>query len=182
MSLTMQESAKFRTPSTLPGTPAPKEATLDTTQVDYFGDWYLVRTSNSFWKDKSDVRMHYAASGEDHFAYTPAQSTVEKRMEGRNVPEPKTPGAYSWVGKGLMRLFTVHWEILGFEERPEKMGWLLSFQHKTIFTAPAVNIACRSKNGPDEETVGMIKDWLKSLGDDGLSKAADDIDVIDHRA
>jgi len=176
----MQGFANFRTPSTLLGAPSPKDTTLDPEHVDYLGDWFLVGTSNSFWKDKSDVRMHYTASGDDHFAYTLAKSTVEKRMEGRNLPEPMSPGAYSWVGKGLLRLFTVRWEILGFEERAEQMGWLLTFQHKTIFTAPAVNVACRSKNGPDEGTIRVIKDWLKTLGDNGLIKAVEDMYLIKH--
>ncbi|OCK87021.1 uncharacterized protein K441DRAFT_671445 [Cenococcum geophilum 1.58] len=176
----MQDFSNFRNPSILTASPSSGDTTLDPKQINYLGDWFLIRTSNSFWKDKSDVRMHYTATGEDHFAYKPARSTVEKSMEGRNTPAPNSPATYSWAGKGLLRLFTVRWEILGFEEGTEKVGWLLTFQHKTMFTAPAVNIACRTKDGPNGGIVKAIEQWLRALGDEGLTKAVEDIYMIEH--
>lgn len=96
------------------------------------------------------------------------------------MPVPNAPATYSWQGKGLLRLFTARWEVLGFEEREEGRGWLLTFQHKTIFTAPAVNIACRTKTGLDKEVLGLVEDWLRGLGDEALKKALKDMYLIEH--
>lgn len=180
----MQGFANFRIPSILAAPPlsndAPSTTTPDPAYINHVGDWFLVLTSNSFWKDKSDVRMHYTATGEDYFAYKPARSMSEKLMEGRNTPEAKSPETFLWAGKGLLRLFTVRWEILGAEERMDEAGWLLTFQHKTIFTAPALNISCKNKAGPDDRTLESIKDWVMGLGDEALSKAVMELYPIEH--
>lgn len=175
----MQEAATFRSPSILAAPTSPENTALDPKYINHFGDWFLVRTSNTFWKNKSDVRMHYTASGEDSFTYRSAGSTVEKRMEGRNTPDPNYQATYSWAGKGLLRLFTARWEILGFKEQAEKSGWLLTFQHRTIFTAPAVNIACKKKDGLDQRVMESIEQWLVALGDEGLARAVEEMYMIE---
>ena len=134
----------------------------------------MARTSNSFWKDKRNVKMRYTASGDDRFSYRPAHASTEKHMNGKNLPVPTAEAVFSWQGAGVLRLFTAKWEIVGFHKRMTedvRSEWMVTFQHATMFTSPAVNVACRSKDGLDENTVKIIDEWLGSLGGKELENA-----------
>lgn len=173
----MTSAAKFRSPSTIPSTDTAQSAPFE--NKDFLGEWFLIRTSNGFWKDKRNVRMEYTASGHDRFSYNAARSKAEKQMEGRNVPIEGAIAAFSWQGKGLLRLFSAVWEIVGRTESNDvEESWIVTFQHKTMFTAPAVNVACRSKNGLSSADLKKVSDWLLSLGDRNLERAAQDMYTI----
>jgi len=49
-----------------------------------------------------------------------------------------------------------------------------------MFTALAVNIVYRTKDGPNRGIVKAIEQWLRALGDEGLTKAVEDIYIIEH--
>lgn len=55
---------------------------------------------------------------------------------------------------------------------------MVTFQHKTMFTSPAINVACRSKDGLSEE-VELIEEWLGSLGDETLEKAGNTMYAVE---
>jgi hypothetical protein len=79
-----------------------------------------------------------------------------------------------------MRLFGLKWEILGLERKQEGQGsWMVTFQHKTMFTAPAVNVACRTKDDLSEDVIKLVENWLLHLGDEGFTRAVNDMYVIE---
>lgn len=102
-------------------------------------------------------------------------------MNGRNSPIPGVIATFSWQGTGLLRLFSAKWEVIAFDGGEKGQGnWMVTFQHKTILTSPAVNIACRSKNGLDGDVIELVQKWLASLGDDQLAKAGEEMYSVEH--
>lgn len=77
-----------------------------------------------------------------------------------------------------MRLFTARWEILGFGNEASGESWLMTFQHKTLFTSPAVNISCKNGHKLSDETSKTLEEWLKSLGNEELAKVVNDMYTI----
>lgn len=183
----MAATARFKLPSTI-ASPADPQQSADTPFKinDFLGQWYLVRTSNTFWKDKRNVRMEHTESGHDRFFYQAVKSDGGgrgrggiKTMEGRNTPVPDAVSTFSWQGKGLLRLFGATWEILGYNEMGEAgRSWMITFQHKTMFTSPAVNVACRSPDGFNDADRQQVEDWLIGLGEETFTTAVQGIYTI----
>lgn len=99
-----------------------------------------------------------------------------KSVDGRNIPVQDAIATFSWQGKGLLRLFGAKWEILALETSPgEGPAWMVTFQYKTMFTSPAVNLACRSKNGMSDVDLKLVEGWLAAVQDNTFKKATQDM-------
>jgi hypothetical protein len=173
----MASAVRFRLPSTLSTAESPQQASFEISSAnDFLGDWYMIRTSNTFWKDKRNVRMNYNEGGDDRFFYQAMSSGAIKSVEGRNTPVQDAIATFAWQGKGLLRLFGAKWEILALEASPEEgPAWMITFQHKTMFTSPAVNLACRSKDGMSNKDLRLVEDWLAAVQDNTFRKATQDM-------
>lgn len=101
-------------------------------------------------------------------------------MNGRNIPVPGTIATFTWQGTGLLRLFGAKWEIVGMECKENGGGdWMVTFQHKTMFTSPAVNVACRRKDGLNDEILRLVESWLVGLGDERLNAVVKNMYLIE---
>lgn len=102
-----------------------------------------------------------------------------KSMQGKTTPVPDAVATFSWQGKGLLRLFGAKWEILGYNETGEEgRSWMMTFTHKTMFTSPAVNVVCRSRNGLSDADFRQVEGWLTAIKDDVFQKAVQDMFTI----
>ncbi|KAF2499671.1 hypothetical protein BU16DRAFT_557983 [Lophium mytilinum] len=142
----------------------------------FTGDWFILRSSNPFWKDKRNVRLHYnpAPSGshiEDTACYQTMISDTVKIVVGKDTPVDGETGTYTWQGKGLLRVARGRWEILSFTAR-DGGDWMLVFAHKTLFSASAINLLCRRKEGLSKEDLGEVEEWLNGVEDEKFQQAA----------
>lgn len=140
------------------------------------GSWFLIRSCNTFWKDKRNVRLEYtpAPTGshiEDQAFYQTMGSDTFKSMDGRDTQCEGEVGTYIWQGKGFMRIASARWEVLCFTSRPESGDWMLVFAYKSIFTAPAINLLCRSKTGLTDSDMRYLEQWLQGVKDDQFQRA-----------
>ncbi|KAF2810487.1 uncharacterized protein BDZ99DRAFT_364773, partial [Mytilinidion resinicola] len=112
-----------RPPSTAPQSKPASLPSIQAALSDLFaGDWYLVRSSIPFWKDKRNVRLNYnlAPSGshiDDTASYQPVTSNTVKTLVGKNTLVDGETGTYTWQGKGLLRVASGRWEVLSFTAR-----------------------------------------------------------------
>jgi hypothetical protein len=86
--------------------------------------------------------------------------------------------AYHWRGKGLLKLITSHWEILGHgkdEGAQESNEWVVTFFSKTVFTAAGIDIYTRTKANLSDATLNAIKSAMAELCDDEFKSLANSI-------
>lgn len=139
----------------------------------FVGDWYMIRSSNGFWKDKRNIRLNYTHAGshiEDQAFYQLMGSDTVKALVGKDIPSKDEIGVYTWQGKGLLRVASARWEVLCMTSRPEG-DWMLVFQYKSIFTSPAINLMCRAKVFPKESDLQALEEWLPSVENPEFQKA-----------
>lgn len=160
----------FRLPTTLEASKAaPRPAFQAPLQELFEGEWYMLQSSNSFWKDKRNVRLQYTSNGsyiEDKALYQMMGSDAVKSMDGKDTPSDTELGVFTWRGKGLLRVASAQWEVLCFTSRPEGGDWMLVYAHKSIFTSPALNLLCRTKGAISTLDLTCIKTWLQEVEDD----------------
>ena len=135
----------------------------------------MIRSSNTFWKDKRNVRLNYTPLSnhiDDRVCYQTMTSDVVKFLDGKDIPSDSAIGIYTWQGKGFLRIASARWEVLSFTSRPETGDWMLVFAHKSMFTSPAVNILCRNQGGLCESDLQSLETWIPSVEDASFQQAA----------
>ncbi|KAF2464154.1 uncharacterized protein BDR25DRAFT_243076 [Lindgomyces ingoldianus] len=123
----------------------------------FLGEWFMIRSSNGFRKDKRNVRCQYTATAshiEDEAFYQTVNSDTVKSVVGKDTACEGNVGVYSWQGKGLLRVASARWE-----------DWMLVFAHQSIFTSAAINLMCRSQDGLNEEDMRLVEGWLSSVAE-----------------
>ena len=141
----------------------------------FMGDWYLIRTSNPFWKDKRNIRITYSSDGPSTFSdrafYQPLNSSAVKSVDGRDTVVDDAVGVYMWQGKGLMRVQGAKWEILSFNKRMGGADWMMVFTQKNLFQPSTMQIYCRSRKGPSEIDLRYIEEWASQVLDPMFQQA-----------
>jgi hypothetical protein len=154
--------------------------------------WCVAYTNLPLWKDKKNVRITYRIEGnapspsdgrmpdlDDHVVYEEIGKTKEKHIHGISRPvevEGIAFGlAYSWRGKGWLRIASSDWEILGwgkdeFASADKPNDWVVTCFSKTLFTPAGIDIYTRTALPLTEETLKKIKDVLTGLADENWSK------------
>jgi hypothetical protein len=165
---------------------AKSTATLDGSPTfEWFsGSWMVSYTSLPLWNDKQNVCITYAkvdpkASEErmpdldDHVQYQKLNTTKDNSIRGisRPVEIEGVPfgTAYSWRGKGWLRIASSDWEVLGWgkdEHAAEENDWVVTCFSKTMFTPPGIDIYTRKKASLSEETLQAIKNGLEEMADE----------------
>ena len=133
----------------------------------------MLKSSNTFWKDKRNIRVRYTSTGshiEDRAFYQTMTSDAVKTMDGKDTPSEDETGMFTWQGKGLLRVASARWEVLCFTARPESGDWMLVYVHKCVFTSAAVNLMCREKGGVSSMDLGCIDEWLGGITDVGFQQ------------
>ncbi|KAF2691973.1 hypothetical protein K458DRAFT_425819 [Lentithecium fluviatile CBS 122367] len=165
----------FRIPSYIADSKPKHTSTFQAPLEDAFlGEWYMIRSSNNFWKDKRNVRLQYTTAGshiEDRAFYQTTSSEAIKSIVGKDTRSEEGVGVYVWQGKGLLRVASSQWEVLSFTARSGGRDWMLVFAHPSIFTAAAINLMCRRKEGLGEEDMQAVEEWLGTVGENRFRQA-----------
>lgn len=155
------------------------------------GTWFVVQSTLPMWKTSRNVRIEYSRhqtdSSEvqlnDTVHYQSLSCDANRTVAGidRESVEGDT-GAWNWRGKGLLKIASSHWEVLGWGSLSEgsvseddACGWAVTYFSKTLFTPAGLDIYFRRKEGPGPAMIDSIKRGLKALGDPGTSKLADEL-------
>ncbi|KAI0182120.1 hypothetical protein GGR52DRAFT_68126 [Hypoxylon sp. FL1284] len=142
--------------------------------------WAVTHSTLRMWRSARNVRITYRAYGDagpsgvnDNLVEYEKSGKV-KRVEGVEKPDAVVPAAWTWRGKGLLRIASSHWEVLGWGERPllgtGDMGdgverWAVTWFAPTLFTQEGVDIYSDRREGLSQETVDGIMKALKELKD-----------------
>ncbi|KAH8677836.1 hypothetical protein BX600DRAFT_506839 [Xylariales sp. PMI_506] len=172
-------SASSAQPSTTTGTPfvAPSLDWLART-------WSVTHSTLSMWRSARNVRITYSplanpeVDGIDDLVEYEKKSSL-KSVQGIDKPDPSTPGAWNWRGKGWLKIASSHWEILGWGERPRLSGegangdtevesWVVTWFAPTLFTKEGVDIYSDRREGLSKATLDEIMRALKNLNTPGL--------------
>ncbi|KAF2196547.1 hypothetical protein GQ43DRAFT_445009 [Delitschia confertaspora ATCC 74209] len=169
----------FRSPSHVSGIKPMSASEFQAPLEELFlGDWYMIRSSNAFWKDKRNIRLSYTQSAsyvDDRAFYQTMNSDAVKSMDGKNISVDGAVGIYNWQGKGLLRVVNARWEILCFTSRPSNGDWMLVFMQKSLFTSPSVHLLCRQKGGISETDMKQVEEWLPQVQDEKFQQAVKEI-------
>jgi hypothetical protein len=158
------------------------------------GTWNVSYSSLPLWKGKQNVRISYALCGstpqdssrmpdlDDHVESQKIGQTKVSNIHGISRPvEVEGIGfglAFRWRGKGLLKLISSNWEILGYgvdNNAQEPNDWVVTFFSKTTFTPAGIDIYTRTKEDLSDATLQAIKAKLISLSDDKFTAIANSI-------
>jgi len=141
------------------------------------------------WKKARNVNITYepiANSASSSTDDTPKLNDIVKRQELTGdkvktivgVDKPAGKGAWDWRGKGLLKVASSHWEVLGYgilEAEDGEQQWMVTYFAKTLFTPVGVDIYSRKKEGLSPELIGMIKGALAQVDSEVVKKLAGEI-------
>jgi hypothetical protein len=148
--------------------------------LDWFcRTWAVTHSTLSMWRSAKNVRITYKDLGggsvDDLVEY-------EKRTKLKNVhgvDKTLGPGSWIWRGKGFLKPFTSHWEVLGWGEHQiapdgKTERWIVTWFAKTLFTEEGVDILTDQQDGLSQETLTAIMTKLATLED-----AKDVVDMVE---
>ncbi|KAL9056528.1 MAG: hypothetical protein Q9162_002904 [Coniocarpon cinnabarinum] len=155
------------------------------------------------WKNKRNVRIAYTRLPgnklDDLVTYQNMESTEVKSVHG--IDTPKKDGAYLWRGKGVLKVASSKWEVLGWggggshvaqtptlgnlqigdnahtEDGIESEQWVVTYFAKTRFTPAGIDVYSRKRTGLSPETLEMLMQALAGL-DGRESRDAKPIDDL----
>jgi hypothetical protein len=138
------------------------------------------------WKKNRNVTITYtplpnnADLIDDLVQYQPLNSTtsIQKKIEGIDTPDANVPAAYSWRGRGWLKIASSRWEVLGWGD--EDGGWCVTYFQKTLFTPAGIDVYCRRKGGLSEDMLKRIKQELRAVDVTGVKKLSEELFEIQH--
>ncbi|KAG9096002.1 hypothetical protein FRC07_011002, partial [Ceratobasidium sp. 392] len=79
----------------------------------------------------------------------------------KDAPEGFRPAAsYHWRGKGLLKVASSQWQVLGYDERA---GWAVTYFSKTLFTPAGLDLYVRDPGAVSKELVEEILKATKGV-------------------
>ncbi|KAH8702828.1 hypothetical protein GQ44DRAFT_783592 [Phaeosphaeriaceae sp. PMI808] len=179
----MSSNFELRLPSHLT-TSSSKSATEFDNKICH-GKWYLIRTSNRYWKDKHNIYTECDPSGADCFFYQTKPGGDMKTMQWYTKALEGETTTFVSQGSGIMRFLGAKWEVIGWSsahasdgDAQQKAAWMIVYQQSTILTPAAINISCREPNGISMAVFKMIEDWLMNIEAPEFKKALKDMFTI----
>ena len=161
------------------------------------GTWHVTHSTLPMWKNKRNVRIAYTRLPgnklDDLVTYQNLKSKELHSVHG--IDTPKKDGAYLWRGKGLLKIATSRWEVLGWGgggahaapihpagtetvqvsaptvEEEDAEQWVVTYFAKTPFTPAGIDIYSRKSTGLSMATMGKLRTALARL-DGRKSQAA----------
>ncbi|KAL8732081.1 MAG: hypothetical protein Q9166_003035 [cf. Caloplaca sp. 2 TL-2023] len=183
-------SVSLRPPTTSPHLPQPSSFTPPT-PAWLSGTWHVTHSTLPMWKSKRNVSITYTPLPSssptslpqlnDLVNYQTLSSPKQKTVEGIDTPSPGAKGGeWDWRGKGMLKIASSHWEVLGWGDLPPADGegdnqWAVTYFAKTLFTPAGIDVYSRREDGVGEDVVGKIKEELAGSGDEAVRKLADKI-------
>lgn len=136
------------------------------------------------WKTNRNVTITYkslennAEVLDDLVEYQPLNSSKRKRVEGVDTPDASTVAAYSWRGRGFLKIASSHWQVLGYGD--DEGGWAVTYFAKTLFTPAGVDVYARRKGGLSDELLARITDEMKAVDHKDVKRLAGLVFPIRH--
>ena len=131
------------------------------------GTWHVTHSTLPMWKNKRNVRIAYTRLPgnklDDLVTYQNMNSKEIKTVQG--IDTPKKDGAYLWRGKGVLKVASSKWEVLGWGGGGSAVGtstiqmqdpasssedseqWVVTYFAKTPFTPAGIDIYSRKSTG-----------------------------------
>ncbi|KAL8908579.1 MAG: hypothetical protein Q9171_005376 [Xanthocarpia ochracea] len=194
----------LRPPTTSTHLPQPPSFTAPT-PAWLSGTWHVTHSTLPMWKSKRNVCITYtplpAPSSpssppnlpqiEDLVTYQTLTSPKLKKVVGIDTPSPggTRGGEWDWRGKGLLKIASSHWEVLGWGDLPpaaaaegqqgegegEGNQWVVTYFAKTLFTPAGIDVYSRRKEGVGKGVVERIREELGGCEDDAVRKLAGEV-------
>lgn len=148
------------------------------------GRWHVTHSTLPMWKTNRNVTITYrslpnnAEVLDDLVEYQPVNSDKKKKIEGVDTPDAAMLGAYSWRGRGFLKLASSHWQILGYGD--EDGGWAVTYFQKTLFTPAGIDLYARRKGGLSDELIEQIRDEIRATKDKNVTRLAELMFPIHH--
>src|ERR1700742_2556575 len=107
----------FRAPTTSPG---PSSDFVPPSVSFLQGKWHVTHSTLPMWKKNQNGTITYTSLPQnaelldDLVEYQPLNSNKQKKVEGIDTPDAHTKAVYSWRGKGLLKIVSSHWQVLGY--------------------------------------------------------------------
>jgi len=170
----------------------PPSTSVDDKSVDFatpqasslHGKWYVTHSTLPMWKSNRNVTITYTPLPnnvevlDDLVEYQPLKSNKHKKVEGYDTPDAKVCAAYSWRGKGLLKIASSHWQVLGYGGEDD--GWCVTYFQKTLFTPAGIDIYARRKGGLSAELLERIRNEIKNIKDHSVERLAELVFPIHH--
>jgi hypothetical protein len=81
----------------------------------------------------------------------------------RGVDTPDGDGAGAWRGRGLLKIASSRWEVLGWGERDGER-WVVTWFAPSLFTPAGVDVYSSRKEGISEGLFRGVEGALERLG------------------
>jgi hypothetical protein len=135
------------------------------------GTWSVTHSTLPMWRKAKNVRITYkilrpsAGTGpvllDDTVESVPMQRTLLPQPKAiRGVDTPDGDGAWAWRGRGLLKVASSRWEVLGWGERDGER-WVVTWFAPSLFTPAGVDVYSSRKEGISE---GLFRDVEGALG------------------
>ncbi|BGP19090.1 hypothetical protein JCM10213_006644 [Rhodosporidiobolus nylandii] len=178
------ESVQLHPPDSVHEDFAPERVPYDR----LMGQWCVVASTLPLWKNKRDVTITYTPiAGEpettfdDLVRFSFSSSKLgSKQWEVKGVDRLETDlqgnGArWKWRGKGLLKISTSHWQLLGYSLAPSPPAdaasssppapeWAVTYFSSTLFTPAGLDIYTRTPTSLTNSQVAEVIQQLEGLG------------------
>lgn len=138
------------------------------------GTWSVTHSTLPMWRKAKNVRITYkilrpsTPTGpillDDTVESVPTQRTLLPQPKAiRGVDTPDGDGAWAWRGRGLLKIASSRWEVLGWGER-EGERWVVTWFAPSLFTPAGLDVYSSRKEGISEGLFGDLERALERLG------------------
>jgi hypothetical protein len=125
------------------------------------------------WRKAKNVRITYkilpsaTSDGQilldDEVTSEPTQRTLLPQPKSiRGVDTPDGEGAWNWRGRGLLKIASSHWEVLGWGQIGDEK-WVVTWFAPSMFTPAGLDIYCDKKEGMSAGLYRQIEEALTGL-------------------
>jgi len=133
------------------------------------GTWSVTHSTLPMWRKAKNVQITYAiipatssspALLDDIVSSEPTARTFLPQPKSiRGVDTPDGEGGWDWRGRGLLKIASSHWEVLGWGERDGER-WVVTWFAPSMFTPAGLDIYSSRKEGMGD---GLYQDIMTAL-------------------
>ncbi|KAA1112546.1 histidinolphosphatase [Puccinia graminis f. sp. tritici] len=168
--------------------------------------WFIVSSSLPFWKSKKNATISYSNLDNEpssvmydlveyHGALTDEPSSKRRKIEGIDRPKSEMNEdaqlvEWRWRGKGLLRLLSSDWQVIGYNLSSSKNGdengkpsgpdWVVTFFRQTLVTPAGIDIYSRSPTSLPTELKEQLLQALRNHPSKLVSSLVDSMFDIPH--
>ncbi|KAH8803117.1 hypothetical protein F5884DRAFT_496581 [Xylogone sp. PMI_703] len=166
------------------GSSSPSATTFTSPPLEWLeGTWAVTHSTLPMWRKAKNVRITYKIITppdpskptllDDEVCSEPTERTLMPQPKSiKGIDTPAGVGAWDWRGKGLLKIASSHWEVLGWGERDAvteereriKERWVVTWFAPSLFTPAGVDLYSNRMAGMTEGTYEAIMMALENIG------------------